>query len=123
MVKNPPVNAGDTREQVPPLGQEDPLEQEMVTRSYSVNGMRTGRTSLASHPVPTYPSLSFSRSHTCSSYGNATGSVKQSENQVQISVLLTVGLSPLVDYKIKTVVGISNLENKNKSALHELMAR
>ena len=28
-----------------------------------------------------------------------------------------------MDYKINAVVGISNLENKNKSALHELMAK
>ena len=33
MVKNPPANAGDTGDVGPILGQEDPLEEEMVTHS------------------------------------------------------------------------------------------
>ena len=32
MIKNPPANAGDLR-QVRSLGQEDPLEEDMATRS------------------------------------------------------------------------------------------
>ena len=32
-VTNPPTNAGDKRPQVQSLGQEDPLEKEMVTHS------------------------------------------------------------------------------------------
>lgn len=87
----------------------------MVTHSYSVNGMRTGLTSLVSHPVPTSVSLSHSHTHTLvAPKTNATGSVKQFENQVQISVVLTIGLTPLMDYKINAVVGISNLENKKE---------
>ena len=31
VVKNPPANAGDARDTVPSLGQEDPLEEEMAT--------------------------------------------------------------------------------------------
>ena len=33
VVKNPPANAGDIRDEVPSLGWEDPLEEEMATRS------------------------------------------------------------------------------------------
>ena len=33
MVKNPPANAGDVRDRVQSLGQEDPLEKEMATHS------------------------------------------------------------------------------------------
>ena len=33
MVKNPPANAGDLRDMVQSLGQEDPLEEEMATHS------------------------------------------------------------------------------------------
>ena len=33
MVKNPPVNTGDRRDQVPSLGLDDPLEEEMATHS------------------------------------------------------------------------------------------
>ena len=33
MVKNLPANAGDTGDMVPPLGQEDALEEEMATHS------------------------------------------------------------------------------------------
>ena len=33
MVKNLPANAGDAREKVQPLGQEDPLEGGMATHS------------------------------------------------------------------------------------------
>ena len=33
MVKKPPARAGDSREQVPALGQKDPLEKEMATHS------------------------------------------------------------------------------------------
>ena len=33
MVKNPPANAGDSRNMVRSLGWEDPLEQEMATHS------------------------------------------------------------------------------------------
>ena len=33
MVKNLPTNAGDTGDMVPPLGQEDALEEEMATPS------------------------------------------------------------------------------------------
>ena len=33
MVKKPPANAGDTRDQVQTLGWEDPLEKEMATLS------------------------------------------------------------------------------------------
>ena len=33
MVKNPPTNAGDIREWVPSLGQEDALEEGMATHS------------------------------------------------------------------------------------------
>ena len=31
VVKNPPANAGDARDAVPSLGQEDPLQSEMAT--------------------------------------------------------------------------------------------
>ena len=33
MVKNPPANAGDVRDRVRSLGQEDPLEKGMATHS------------------------------------------------------------------------------------------
>ena len=33
VVNNPPANAGDTRDEVRSLGQEDPLEKEMTTHS------------------------------------------------------------------------------------------
>ena len=33
MVKNPPANAGDVRDSVQSLGQEDPLEEGMATHS------------------------------------------------------------------------------------------
>ena len=33
MVKNPPANAGDTRDTGQSLGREDPLEKEMVAHS------------------------------------------------------------------------------------------
>ena len=33
MVKNPPASAGDIRDKVRPLGQEDPLEEGMATHS------------------------------------------------------------------------------------------
>ena len=33
VVKNLPANAGDTRDAVPSLGREDPLEEEMATHS------------------------------------------------------------------------------------------
>ena len=33
MVKNPPANAGDLRDMVQSLGQEDPLEEGMATHS------------------------------------------------------------------------------------------
>ena len=33
MVKNPPANAGDIRDKVRSLGQEDPLTEEMATHS------------------------------------------------------------------------------------------
>ena len=33
VVKNLPANAGDTRDQVRSLGQEDPLEKEMATNA------------------------------------------------------------------------------------------
>ena len=33
MVKNPPANAGNTRDAAQSLGQEDPREEEMVTHS------------------------------------------------------------------------------------------
>ena len=33
MVKNPPANAGDLRDMVRSLGQEDPLEKGMTTHS------------------------------------------------------------------------------------------
>ena len=33
MVKNPPAGAGDIRDKVPSLGQEDPLEEGMATHS------------------------------------------------------------------------------------------
>ena len=33
MIKNPPASAGDTEMRVRPLGQEDPLEEEMATCS------------------------------------------------------------------------------------------
>ena len=33
VVKNPPADAGDTRDPVQSLGQEDPLEKEMATHS------------------------------------------------------------------------------------------
>ena len=33
MVKNPPANAGDIRDSVRSLGQEDPLEEGMATHS------------------------------------------------------------------------------------------
>ena len=33
MVKNLPANAGDIRDGVPPLGREDPLEEEIATNS------------------------------------------------------------------------------------------
>ena len=33
MVKNPPANAGNTRDAVQSLGQEDPREEEMATHS------------------------------------------------------------------------------------------
>ena len=33
VVKNLPANAGDLRDQVPSLGQEDPLEKKMATHS------------------------------------------------------------------------------------------
>ena len=33
MVKNLPANAGDAKEKVQPLGQEDPLEEGMATHS------------------------------------------------------------------------------------------
>ena len=32
-VKNPPANAGDKQMQVPPLSQEDPLEESLTTHS------------------------------------------------------------------------------------------
>ena len=33
MVKNPPASAGDVKDTVPHLGQEDPLEEGMATHS------------------------------------------------------------------------------------------
>ena len=33
MVKNPPASVGDARDRVQPLGQEDPLEEEIATYS------------------------------------------------------------------------------------------
>ena len=33
MVKNPPANAGDARDKILSLGQEDPLEKRMETQS------------------------------------------------------------------------------------------
>ena len=33
MVRNPPANAGNTRDVIQSLGQEDPLEEEMATHS------------------------------------------------------------------------------------------
>ena len=33
MVKNPPAGTGDMRDEVPSLGQEDPLEEGMATHS------------------------------------------------------------------------------------------
>ena len=33
MVKNPPAGAGDVRDEVPSLGQEDPLEEGMAPHS------------------------------------------------------------------------------------------
>ena len=43
MVKNLPANAGDTRDAIQSLGQEDPLEKEMTTHS-SILAWRIPRT-------------------------------------------------------------------------------
>ena len=44
-VKNPPANAGDKQMQVPPLSQEDPLEESLTTHSsilaWGIHGQRS----------------------------------------------------------------------------------
>ena len=41
VVKNLPANAGDIRDEVGSLGQEDPLEKEMATHSREFHGQRS----------------------------------------------------------------------------------
>ena len=49
MLKNPPANAGEVRDQAQSLGREDPLEEGIATRSVFSPGASPGRRSLAGH--------------------------------------------------------------------------
>ena len=49
MVKNPPAKAGDVKDAVQYLGQEDPLDKKMATTPVSLPGGSCGQRSLVSH--------------------------------------------------------------------------
>ena len=70
VVKNLPANAGDSRNVVPSLGQEDHLEKEMATQSVFLPGKFHRQRSLADYKeldmteLSLPPSLSLSLTHT-----------------------------------------------------------
>jgi len=74
VVKNLPANAGDSRNVVPSLGQEDHLEKEMATQSVFLPGKFHRQRSLADYKeldmteLSLPPSLSLSLSHTHTSH-------------------------------------------------------
>ena len=49
VVKNRPASAGDLRDMVQSLGQEDPLDKEMATHSVFLPGKFNGQSSLAGY--------------------------------------------------------------------------
>ena len=49
VVKNPPANVGDKRDSGSPLGQEDPLEEDMATPSVSLPGQSHGQRNLVAY--------------------------------------------------------------------------
>ena len=70
MVKNPPASAGDTRDLVQPLGQEDPLEEGMAAHSSILAWKIPWTEDLTEHPHT--PAL-------CQTYRNEQGRGGQDE--------------------------------------------
>ena len=66
VVKNLPASAGDLRDMVRSLGQDDPLEKEMATHSVFLPGKFNGHRSLAGYsPLDHKESDMTEHAHTC----------------------------------------------------------